>query len=97
LADPHQFWQQIKRIARPGAFIFVRDLRRPLNEKSANDLVLKHVGNEATLVQAHYKSSLFSAYTVSEVYAQLEKAQLKGLYVQELDDRYLDISGQLIT
>jgi ubiquinone/menaquinone biosynthesis C-methylase UbiE len=96
LADPILFWREIKRIAKPKAFIFIRDLRRPASDIQADKIVALHVGNESSVVQTHYRSSLQSAYTVFEINQQLAEVQLCGLKVKELEDRYLDVYGQLV-
>lgn len=96
LENPLLFWREIKRIAKPNAFIFIRDLRRPKTAIEADNIVTQHVGNESSIVQIHYRSSLQSAYTVAEINQQLAEVGLKGLHVRELEDRYLDIYGQLV-
>lgn len=96
LSDPILFWREIKRLAKPNAFIFIRDLRRPTNANEADRLVAQHVGNESAVVQTHYRSSLQSAYTVAEIHQQFKDTSLHGLVVREWEDRYLDIYGQIL-
>lgn len=95
LSDPVAFWREVKRIAIPGAAILVRDLRRPATTAEADRLVALHVGRESTVVQDHYRSSLASSFTVSEVQAQLAEAGIGGLVVSALADRYLDVQGRI--
>lgn len=95
VADVVQFWREIRRVADEGAHIFVRDLRRPANEEAAGALVRKHVGSESEVVQSHYLSSLRSSYTCDEVRLQLADAQIGGLSVSELEDRYVTVEGCL--
>lgn len=94
LEDPIRFWREVRRIGRPGSFVQVRDLRRPVSEEKVDQLVRQHVGRESEVVQEHYRSSLLSAYRVDEVVQQLDTAGLKGLTVREVDDRYLEVVGQ---
>ncbi len=95
LKDAVQFWHEVGLLARPGAVVLVRDLRRPADEVEARAIIARHISAESPVVQNHYFSSLCSAYTVPEVRAQLQAAGLAGLKVREVADRYLDVSGQL--
>jgi ubiquinone/menaquinone biosynthesis C-methylase UbiE len=95
VSDPVQFWREVARLGKPGAVVLVRDLRRPVNERAAREIIARHIRAESPVVQAHYLSSLHSAYTVTEIRAQLEEAAVAGLTVREFADRYLDVSGRL--
>jgi ubiquinone/menaquinone biosynthesis C-methylase UbiE len=44
LSDLQQFWREIKRLSKAGAFVLVRDLRRPASHVAALQLVRKYVG-----------------------------------------------------
>lgn len=96
LADPVAFWREVGRLARPGAHVFVRDLRRPRNESAAKELVAKHVGRESEVIREHYLSSLRASYTTDEVFEQLAESGLQGLAVRPLQDRYLDVCGRVL-
>lgn len=93
--DAVDFWREIKRVARPNGWVFVRDLRRPPNPAAAEDIMRRNVGKESPVVQQHYLSSLHSAYTADEIAAQLRAAGLTGLTVRELEDRYVDVHGRV--
>lgn len=95
VADAHQFWREIRRVAEEGAYVFVRDLRRPADEQQARQIVELHVGQESRVVQEHYLSSLRASYTIAEVSTQLASAGLGGLQVLELEDRYLTVAGRI--
>ncbi|MBB4010405.1 class I SAM-dependent methyltransferase [Allorhizobium taibaishanense] len=96
VADPVAFWKQIRRITKSGAHVFVRDLRRPDSEAEAQAIIDRNIPNESEVVRTHYFSSLLSSYTVAEVRAQLQEANLSSLEVIELADRYLSVQGKVV-
>lgn len=95
VADPHPFWLEIKRIAKPRAVLFLRDLARPPSEAEAHRLVDEHAGSESELLQEEFYRSLLAAYTPHEVEDQLARAGLGQLEVIISSDRHLDVIGHL--
>ncbi len=95
VADPVHFWSVVRKLSKQGTDVFVRDLRRPATEAEARDIIERNIPEEYDVVKTHYFSSLLSAYTVSEVESQLREAQLFGLSVIEIEDRYLSIQGTI--
>lgn len=93
ITDVAPFWSELKRVARPGAFIFLRDLARPANPESARAIVERYSGNESELLKGEYYRSLLSAYTPEEVRTQLRGAGLDSLEVKMVTDRHLDVFG----
>lgn len=93
IEDVDKFWREVKRLAKPGARIFIRDLRRPAASDDIEAIIRANIPDESSVVKEHYRSSLMSAYSVAEVEAQLASAGIEGLQVTELEDRYLDIGG----
>ena len=89
------FWAEIRRLARPGAFVLLRDLARPESPEAARAIVNQYAATEPPLLQEEYYRSLLSAYTPDEVRAQLASAGLSSLQVAMTSDRHFDISGQL--
>jgi len=86
-------WNDIKRVAKPGALVFLRDLARPASASDALDIVRKHAAKESQLLREEYYRSLLSAYTVDEIQDQLETAGLDTFQVKQVTDRHLDIWG----
>jgi ubiquinone/menaquinone biosynthesis C-methylase UbiE len=95
LTDTEAFWREVGRVAAPGAFVLVRDLRRPASEAEARRLVETYAGAESPLLQEEFYRSLLSSYTPAEVTAQLATAGLAGLEVRPVTDRHLDAVGHL--
>ena len=91
VASPARFWAGVKRIAKPGAVVFVRDLFRPASKRAARAIVEKHAGDESPLLQEEFYRSLLSAYTIGEVRSQLKTAGL-DLSARKITDRHLEVS-----
>lgn len=95
VADPARFWREVRRLARPGARLFLRDLVRPDSTKAAAEIVEKYAGGESALLRAEFYRSLRAAYTPGEVQGQLEAAGLGSLGVARSSDRHLDVWGTM--
>lgn len=95
VADPGVLWSEVRRLVKPGAAIFFRDLMRPASEEEARRLVSQYAGNESALLQEEFFRSFLAAYTVKEVWQQLVENGLGGLRVAAVTDRHLDIWGRV--
>jgi ubiquinone/menaquinone biosynthesis C-methylase UbiE len=95
VADPAALWRELRRLARPGATLLLRDLMRPASEAAASAIVQQYAGGESKLLQEEFHRSLLAAYTVEEVRDQLARAGLAGLSVAIITDRHLDVFGRL--
>lgn len=94
LPDPDLLWQTVKRIGRPGAAVFVGDLRRPASPAQARAIVERYAASDPEVLRADFLASLHAAFEADEVRAQLRRAAL-DLRVEEVADRYLWIGGRL--
>jgi len=90
-----RFWAEVKRLARPGAAVFLRDLARPANVEAARRIVRQYASDESKLLQEEFYRSLLSAYTPDEVRTQLDRVGLTTLHVEKVTDRHLDVFGRL--
>ncbi|CAK6692721.1 Trans-aconitate 2-methyltransferase [Synechococcus sp. CBW1107] len=95
LHDPAVLWHTVRQLAAPGATLYIKDLRRPDSAAAAEDLLQRHLGQAPAILQRDYLASLHAAFRPEEVEAQLLQAGLSGLRVAPVDDRYLEIWGQL--
>jgi len=95
LADPKPLWMEIKRILKPGGYIFIRDLFRPESTEKAWEIIETYVGDASKLLQEEYYRSLLSAFTPEEICKQLEECELQNLTVKCVTDRHVDIYGTL--
>jgi trans-aconitate 2-methyltransferase len=97
LHDPQVLWQAVIQLASPGARVYVKDLRRPASPEAAIDLQRRYQGDAPPVLQRDYLASLHAAFTPEEVMLQLQEAGLAGqLQVAALEDRYLEVWGQLL-
>jgi trans-aconitate 2-methyltransferase len=93
--ETDRFWAEVKRLARPRATVFLRDLARPATPEAARGIVRRYAGAESALLQQEFYRSLLSAYTAGEVQAQLGRTGLGHLDVAMATDRHWDVFGRL--
>ena len=94
LPDPMALWQEIRRLARPGAFVCVMDLRRPDSTSAALQIVERVAANEAEILKTDFYNSLLAAFTPEEIHQQLHAVGL-DLNVTLWGDRHMLIQGFL--
>ncbi len=92
---PSSFWKVLKSIAEPLSLVFHRDLRRPDSFEQMLSLQKKHLPIAPEILISDYMASLQASFTVEEVREQLKNEELSKLQVVEVDDRYIDIFGEL--
>ena len=92
LHDPIVFWNEIKRLAKPYAYIFVMDLFRPLDESTVQYFVETYAANEPEILKTDFQNSLRAAFTQAEIKKQLKEVDL-ALTVEEVSDRHIIIYG----
>jgi len=95
LDEPGRLWSEVRRIAKSGCGIMLRDLWRPETPGGARRIVETHAGKESALLQEEFCRSLFAAYTLEEVREQLAQADLAHLEVAAVTDRHLDVWGSV--
>jgi 2-phosphoglycolate phosphatase len=95
LHDPQVLWQAVRKFGRPGAKLFVVDLRRPASRKVAHELTEKYCVGEPDVLRHDFHNSLLAAFTPEEIRAQLEAVGLGHLAVAVISDRHVLIHGRL--
>ncbi len=95
LHDPQVLWRAVAALAAPGAAVYIKDLRRPASPAAAEVLRAQHLADAPPVLQRDYLASLHAAFRPEEVAAQLQAAGLGRLQVRPLQDRYLEVWGQL--
>ena len=95
LPEAAPFWQEVRRLARPGAAILVVDLFRPDSPEAAQTIVETYSGDEDPLLKRDFYNSLCAAFTPAEVTAQLRAAGLARLQAQVVSDRHWAVAGRL--
>jgi len=94
LPDPQVLWNEMKRVGRPGAAVYVMDLVRPENLEAAHAMVKDGAGSEDPILQRDFYNSLLAAFSLDEVRQQLRDAALE-LTVTLAGPRHMLIKGTL--
>lgn len=95
LHDPLVLWQTLEQVAAPGAAVLIADLRRTETTEAAQQIVDTYARGAPEILREDFYNSLLAAFEVDEVKSQLETAGLKGLQVQAVGDRYLEVFGRM--
>jgi ubiquinone/menaquinone biosynthesis C-methylase UbiE len=86
LPDPLSFFQEIKRLVRPGGAILIRDLIRPASDDVVNKLVAK-IGEEYDAHQQQlFRDSLKAALTLAEVQELIDRVELSQVNLSQSSD-----------
>jgi len=93
--EVEQFWTELRRLARAGAVVLLRDLARPARPEAARQIVNEYAAQESGLLQEEFYRSLLASYTPDEIRAQLDLAGLTALKVAMVSDRHFDVFGRL--
>jgi ubiquinone/menaquinone biosynthesis C-methylase UbiE len=88
IPEPELFFQEMKRVARPGAAFFIRDLHRPATESEHADLVETYAKGCSAYQRRTFAESLRAGLTVAEVQAICSSLDLPGLEVRRCSDRH---------
>ena len=88
IPDPRAVFQEVARIARPGAPILIRDLVRPENQQALEQLVEAHAAHWSPLQRTLFADSLHAALTLAEVRQMLDQCGLPDVTVAQITDRH---------
>jgi len=94
LPDPQVLWNEVKRLGRPGAAVYVMDLVRPETVAAAQAMVQEGAGSEHPILQHDFYASLLAAFTMDEVRAQVAAAGL-DMTVAPIGVRHMLIKGRV--
>ncbi len=92
LPDPKAFWAEVKRLAKPGAAVFVMDLFRPASDLEARRIVEAAAAGEDPVLKEDFFNSLLAAFSLEEVAVQLVDAGLP-LTPKQVSERHWVASG----
>lgn len=92
LPDPKAFWSEVKRLAAPGAAVFVMDLFRPASDLEARRIVEAAAAGEDPVLKEDFFNSLLAAFSLEEVGVQLADAGLP-LAPKQVSERHWVVSG----
>jgi ubiquinone/menaquinone biosynthesis C-methylase UbiE len=94
LPDPSVLWNEITRLGRAGAAVYVMDLVRPPTAVDARRIVDSVAAREDPILREDFFNSLCAAFTIDEVRDQLAAAGL-ALEIDRLGERHMRVSGLL--
>jgi len=88
LPDPLPFLREVNRVTKPNGAIFLRDLIRPPDEKTLEELTERYAGDCSEHQKRLYRDSLRASFTIEEMQELIEKAGVKDLTVVQSSDRH---------
>ena len=88
IPEPDLFFAEMKRVARDGAALFVKDLHRPATEAEHAHLVATYAADCTPYQRRLFSDSLRAALTVDEVEAICERLELRDARVRRTSDRH---------
>jgi ubiquinone/menaquinone biosynthesis C-methylase UbiE len=94
LPDPRPFWQEVRRVCKPGGIILVQDLSRPDTPDEARSIVERESGSEPQLLKDLFFYSLLASFTPDEVEEQVAGAGLQEVTVRMSSDRHWEAAGK---
>lgn len=95
IPDPTFVLSEVRRVAAPGAVIFLRDLLRPSSKQEVEDLVTQWAGSADPHQQQMFRESLHAAFTVPEMQKMLQAVGLNPQWVRQTTDRHWTVAGQM--
>jgi ubiquinone/menaquinone biosynthesis C-methylase UbiE len=94
LPDPFSFFQEVKRLVRPGGAILIRDLIRPESDEIVNDLVDRIGSGYDARQQQLFRDSLKAALTLAEVQAAIDLVGLQDVKLTQSSELHWSIQRQ---
>ena len=93
LPNPLQFWQNLRKLVKPGAPVLVMDLLRPESTAAAQAIVDRYAEGAPDILRRDFYNSLLAAFTEDEVTTQLARMNLTRLLIDIPDDRHWVVGG----
>lgn len=91
IPEPLKVLREIARIAKPGAALFIRDLRRPATTAELDALVALHAANCTPYQRRLFRDSLQAALRKEEVEQLCREARLVDVATEASSDRHWEI------
>ena len=93
IPEPRDVLREMLRVLRPGGVLFVRDLLRPPDLATLDQLVLTYAGSENAHQQKMFRDSLHAALTLDELGDLLESFDRPRSWVKQTSDRHWTLAG----
>jgi ubiquinone/menaquinone biosynthesis C-methylase UbiE len=91
IPEPEDFFREIRRVARPGAGLFIKDLHRPADDAELQALVARYAQGCTPYQTQTFADSLHAALTADEVNAILKRVGWYDLEARRCSDRHWSI------
>lgn len=88
IPEPEELFRELRRLARPGAGLFIKDLHRPASARELAELVDKYADGCTPYQTQTFLDSLHAALTVDEVTAMLHRIGWHELQARRCSDRH---------
>ena len=95
IPEPQLVFAEIKRVIKPGGFLFLRDLLRPDSHAELDRLVTLYAADANSHQRQMFQASLHAALTLHEVKALLQHCDWPEAAVQITSDRHWTVSLNL--
>jgi ubiquinone/menaquinone biosynthesis C-methylase UbiE len=94
LPEPLSLFQEIKRLVKIDGAILIRDLIRPENDLSVNELVTKYGGDYDPRQQQLFQDSLKAALTLAQIRELIDRAGLDGAKLAQTSELHWTLERQ---
>lgn len=88
LSNPIPFLKELKRVLKPQGGIFLRDLLRPVDQATRDNLVEQYAGDCNDHQKQLFRDSLHAAFTLEEIKEMIAGVGLEGLNIYPSSDRH---------
>ena len=91
LPEPLPFLREVNRVTKPNGGIFLRDLIRPPDERTLEELTAKYAGGCTDYQKKLYRDSLRASFTLDEMRELIEKSEIMGATILQSSDRHWSV------
>jgi ubiquinone/menaquinone biosynthesis C-methylase UbiE len=91
IADPRPMLREAWRVLKDGGVLLIRDLFRPPDMATVEQLVQAHAGDADAEQQQLFRQSLIAAFTPGELRVMIDELNLSGVEVVVDTDRHVSI------
>jgi ubiquinone/menaquinone biosynthesis C-methylase UbiE len=91
LPDPLPFLREVKRVLKPHGGLFLRDLLRPQDRETTDNLVEMYAGDCNEPQKRLFRDSLHAAFSLEEITQMLAEAGLTDVKIYQSSDRHWSV------